>query len=85
MTNGWVSTSAPYLAPRREGQRDAWSEEAAASGHKGTQRVVQAGRPPRPSKCRHCSGWPGASRWSYGAGSCIWTVSRPNWRHLLPG
>ncbi|GAA0422900.1 UTRA domain-containing protein [Streptomyces luteireticuli] len=46
----WTSTSVPYLAPRERGQRDAWSEEAAAQGRRGTQRVVEAGEtlpPPR--------------------------------------
>ncbi|MFC4036377.1 GntR family transcriptional regulator [Streptomyces polygonati] len=43
MTSDWVSTSAPYVSPRRQGQGDAWSEEAAAQGRKGTQRIIRAG------------------------------------------
>lgn len=44
MTGGqWVSTSAPYVTPRREGQADAWSEEARQRGGHGAQRVVAAG------------------------------------------
>jgi DNA-binding GntR family transcriptional regulator len=44
MTGGdWVSTSAPYLTPRRAGQADAWSEEARLRGGRGTQRIVAAG------------------------------------------
>lgn len=42
----WVSTSMPYLAPRANGQGDAWSEEAAARGRRGTQRIVHAGEVP---------------------------------------
>ena len=42
----WISTSTPYLAPPANGQRDAWSEEAAAQGRRGTQRVVHAGEVP---------------------------------------
>ncbi|GKQ37780.1 GntR family transcriptional regulator [Streptomyces sp. A012304] len=39
----WVSSSAPYVVPRAEGQGDAWQEEAAAKGGVGTQRIVGAG------------------------------------------
>ncbi|WP_306333532.1 GntR family transcriptional regulator [Streptomyces sp. KL118A] len=39
----WVSTSMPYLSPQGKGQSDAWAEEAAARGGKGTQRIVHAG------------------------------------------
>lgn len=35
----WIVNSLPYLSPRREGQADAWSEEAAQAGRVGTQRV----------------------------------------------
>lgn len=44
----WVSTSMPYLKPRREGQSDAWGEEAAARGGKGGQRIAHAGEVPSP-------------------------------------
>lgn len=39
----WTSTSVPYLAPRKKGERDAWSEEASAKGRRGTQRIIRAG------------------------------------------
>ncbi|MFD9223632.1 GntR family transcriptional regulator [Streptomyces sp. NPDC060064] len=39
----WVSTSMPYLTPRKEGQPDAWGAEAASRGHRGRQRIVHAG------------------------------------------
>ena len=38
----WVHASAPYVKAREEGQRDAWSEETAAQGRRGTQRIVHA-------------------------------------------
>ncbi|RBM05659.1 GntR family transcriptional regulator [Streptomyces sp. PT12] len=38
----WVHTSSPYVRPREEGQRDAWTEETAAQGRAGTQRIVRA-------------------------------------------
>ncbi|WP_046775602.1 GntR family transcriptional regulator [Streptomyces yangpuensis] len=41
--SGWTSTSMPYLAPRAAGAGDAWAEEAAGAGHRGTQRIVHAG------------------------------------------
>jgi DNA-binding GntR family transcriptional regulator len=45
-TGDWVSTSMPYLAPRAKGQDDAWAEEAASRGRRGTQRIVFAGELP---------------------------------------
>ncbi|MEV7419795.1 UTRA domain-containing protein [Streptomyces sp. NPDC089919] len=39
----WTSASMPYLVPRTGGQGDAWSEEAAARGRRGGQRIVSAG------------------------------------------
>ncbi|MEV0265167.1 UTRA domain-containing protein [Streptomyces sp. NPDC050617] len=42
----WVSTSMPYLTPRREGQSDAWGAEAAARGGRGGQRITHAGEVP---------------------------------------
>ena len=51
MTSGdWVSTSAPYVAPRGDGQRDAWAEEAEARGQRGSQRIVLAGEVPAPAE-----------------------------------
>ncbi|TYB49450.1 GntR family transcriptional regulator [Actinomadura chibensis] len=35
----WVVSSLPYLSPRREGEVDAWTEEAAQAGRVGTQRL----------------------------------------------
>ncbi|MEU8464136.1 UTRA domain-containing protein [Streptomyces sp. NPDC029003] len=39
----WTSTSMPYLTPRAPGATDAWTEEAAGSGRRGSQRIVHAG------------------------------------------
>ncbi|WP_351227043.1 UTRA domain-containing protein [Streptomyces sp. NPDC002133] len=47
-SSDWVSTSLPYLTPRRRGEADAWSEEAAARGGSGAQRIVHAGEVPAP-------------------------------------
>ncbi|WP_409240421.1 GntR family transcriptional regulator [Streptomyces sp. PA5.6] len=44
----WVSTSMPYLSPRGKGRPDAWAEEAATRGGKGTQRIAHAGEVPAP-------------------------------------
>ncbi|MGY0060223.1 GntR family transcriptional regulator [Streptomyces sp. LZ34] len=41
--DAWISTSMPYLRPAGGGRGDVWSEEAAAHGRRGTQRIVQAG------------------------------------------
>ncbi|WP_225821352.1 GntR family transcriptional regulator [Streptomyces naphthomycinicus] len=46
--SNWVSSSMPYLAPRRRGEADAWGAEAAARGRKGSQRIVYAGEVPAP-------------------------------------
>ncbi|MEU0952146.1 UTRA domain-containing protein [Streptomyces niveus] len=45
----WISTSMPYLTPRRSGDADAWAAEAGAKGRGGTQRIVHAGEVPAPS------------------------------------
>ncbi|MEV5495542.1 UTRA domain-containing protein [Nonomuraea fuscirosea] len=44
----WDSVSLPYVLPRRAGQPDAWTEEAAQHGHVGSQilREVTEVRPP---------------------------------------
>ncbi|UUN27572.1 GntR family transcriptional regulator [Streptomyces sp. FIT100] len=47
-SSDWVSTSLPYLTPRPQGRGDAWSDEAAAQGRKGTQRITHAGEVPAP-------------------------------------
>jgi DNA-binding GntR family transcriptional regulator len=41
-SNKWVSVSTPYLMPRREGQVDAWTEDAAGQGGTGAQRLREA-------------------------------------------
>jgi DNA-binding GntR family transcriptional regulator len=45
---GWASVSTPYVRPRRPGEPDAWTEEAAAHGHVGTNQLrgVEEVRPP---------------------------------------
>ena len=48
--NDWVSTSMPYLTPREKGQGDAWAEEAAARGRRGTQRILYAGEVAAPAE-----------------------------------
>ncbi|WP_030204836.1 GntR family transcriptional regulator [Streptomyces sp. NRRL S-87] len=48
--NRWVSTSMPYLTPRQAGQADAWTDEAAAQGRRGGQRIVHAGEVPAPAE-----------------------------------
>jgi GntR family transcriptional regulator len=35
----WTVSSLPYLVPRPDGTDDAWSEEAAAAGRAGTQKI----------------------------------------------
>ncbi|MFJ9634509.1 GntR family transcriptional regulator [Streptomyces sp. NPDC101175] len=40
--DAWIGDAHPYLAPRAEGQKDAWSAEAAARGRKGSQRLLAA-------------------------------------------
>jgi GntR family transcriptional regulator len=42
----WVSTSMPYLTPRKEGQGDAWSADASTRGRRGSQRILHAGEVP---------------------------------------
>lgn len=45
----WVGSSSWYVTPR-DGQRDAWSEELAESGRRGTQRLLEVAEvvPPPP-------------------------------------
>lgn len=49
-SDDWVSASTPYVAPRRKGESDAWTEEAAAHGAKGGQRLTFAGETPAPAE-----------------------------------
>ncbi|MFJ2956725.1 GntR family transcriptional regulator [Streptomyces sp. NPDC087270] len=46
----WVHGSAPYVRARAEGERDAWSEETAARGRSGSQRIVRAGETAAPAE-----------------------------------
>lgn len=46
----WVSTSMPYLTPRRMGRPDAWGAEAAARGGKGSQHIAYVGEVPAPEE-----------------------------------
>ncbi|MGW7429924.1 GntR family transcriptional regulator [Streptomyces sp. NPDC054861] len=39
----WVSASEPYLAAGNKAGSDAWGAEAAARGHRGSQRIARAG------------------------------------------
>ncbi|MEU2391681.1 UTRA domain-containing protein [Streptomyces sp. NPDC007369] len=47
--SGWTSTSMPYLTPRAPGAGDAWTEEAAEAGRRGSQRITRAGEAPAPA------------------------------------
>ncbi|MET9913583.1 UTRA domain-containing protein [Streptomyces sp. NPDC006476] len=38
--DAWMGDAQPYLTPRQAGERDAWSEEAAARGRRGSQRLL---------------------------------------------
>jgi DNA-binding GntR family transcriptional regulator len=44
----WITSSAPYLAPRAPGESDPWKQEAAAAGLAGRHRVIRVGRLPAP-------------------------------------
>ncbi|MEE4591962.1 UTRA domain-containing protein [Streptomyces sp. DSM 41524] len=48
-SDAWISSSMPYLRPVEGGQGDAWGEEAAARGRRGTQRILLAGEVPAPA------------------------------------
>ncbi|MER5302266.1 UTRA domain-containing protein [Streptomyces lasiicapitis] len=41
MSGEWISDSHSYVTPRDRGTGDAWGEEAARTGKKGTQRLVE--------------------------------------------
>ncbi|MER7841808.1 UTRA domain-containing protein [Streptomyces sp. NPDC096040] len=47
--DAWIGNAQPYLTPRQEGERDAWTAEAAARGYRGTQQLlgVEEVAPPR--------------------------------------
>ncbi|MEU5267273.1 UTRA domain-containing protein [Streptomyces hygroscopicus] len=48
-SDAWISSSLPYLRPVEGDQGDAWGEEAAARGRRGTQRIVRAGEVSAPA------------------------------------
>ncbi|MFE5302195.1 GntR family transcriptional regulator [Streptomyces sp. NPDC056632] len=50
--DAWISETSPYLAPRKPGQSDAWSDEAARRGRRGGQRLLQAGEVDAPDAVR---------------------------------
>ncbi|WP_426363571.1 GntR family transcriptional regulator [Streptomyces sp. E-08] len=50
--DAWISETAPYLAPRKPGQSDAWTDEAARRGRRGGQRLLQAGEAEAPDAVR---------------------------------
>ncbi|WP_369145619.1 GntR family transcriptional regulator [Streptomyces sp. R44] len=50
--DAWISETAPYLAPRKPGQSDAWTDEAARRGHRGGQRLLHAGLVDAPDPVR---------------------------------
>ncbi|MET9759471.1 UTRA domain-containing protein [Streptomyces sp. NPDC006372] len=54
----WISTSMPYLTPREQGRGDAWSEDAAAQGRRGSQRILHAGEVPSPTEVARLFGLP---------------------------
>lgn len=47
--DNWVSVSTPYITPRAAGETDAWTEEAARQGGRGTNRIAFAGQAPSPA------------------------------------
>ncbi|MEU6979598.1 UTRA domain-containing protein [Streptomyces sp. NPDC046371] len=47
--DAWISETAPYLAPREQGQPDAWTEEAGRRGRRGGQTLLQVGEVLAPS------------------------------------
>ncbi|WP_413799986.1 GntR family transcriptional regulator [Streptomyces iranensis] len=49
-SDAWISSSMPYLRPVEGGQGDAWGEEAAARGRRGTQRILHAGEVSAPGR-----------------------------------
>ncbi|MFI7359472.1 UTRA domain-containing protein [Streptomyces avidinii] len=50
--DSWIGDGKPYLTPRRDGEGDAWSSEAAARGHRGTQRLLTVEEVDPPSAVR---------------------------------
>ncbi|MFF9509517.1 GntR family transcriptional regulator [Streptomyces sp. NPDC014724] len=54
----WVSTSVPYLAAASGTRGDVWAAEAAAEGHRGSQRIVAAGEVEAPGPVAELLGAP---------------------------
>lgn len=54
----WVSKSVQYVAPRAAEAGDPWSEETAAQGRNGTQRIVEAGTAKAPDGVARLLGLP---------------------------
>jgi DNA-binding GntR family transcriptional regulator len=54
--SSWVSTSLPYLTPRKKGHGDAWAAEAEAQGRRGTQRILRAGEVRAPAEVANLLG-----------------------------
>ncbi|MEU6053110.1 UTRA domain-containing protein [Streptomyces xanthochromogenes] len=50
--DAWVGEAQPYLAPRQPGERDAWSDESAARGRRGTQRLLAVAEVEPPESVR---------------------------------
>ncbi|WP_405792650.1 UTRA domain-containing protein [Streptomyces sp. NBC_00029] len=46
----WTSRSMPYLTARPPGAADAWTEEAAEAGRRGSQRILHAGEVVAPAR-----------------------------------
>ncbi|MYY79736.1 MULTISPECIES: UTRA domain-containing protein [unclassified Streptomyces] len=46
----WISASTPYVAPRRKGESDAWTQESAARAVTGGQKLTFAGEAPAPAE-----------------------------------
>ncbi|GAA2215096.1 hypothetical protein GCM10009850_105630 [Nonomuraea monospora] len=42
-SSGWNNASTPYVRPARDGEPDAWTEEAAQRGHVGTNELREVG------------------------------------------
>ncbi|MER5964510.1 UTRA domain-containing protein [Streptomyces sp. NPDC002057] len=60
--DAWISETAPYLAPRKPGQSDAWTDEAARRGRHGGQRLLQAGETDAPDAVRAALRLPSTER-----------------------
>ncbi|PWK66075.1 UTRA domain-containing protein [Streptomyces sp. CG 926] len=54
----WTSKSLPYLTARPPGAADAWTEEAAANGRRGGQRIAHAGEVAAPAEVAAMLGLP---------------------------